>query len=252
VAIFDRLITETAQEGIYIVYLFREDAAGIYISLNQGVTTVRRAYGADAKEALRARAHDYFARLGPVEATVLTGPIDLGVGDSSSLGAFYEQGSIAAKFYERVSVPPDEVRAADLRAFLLLYQKLAGVELTVTTTTTSEEDEEGLGDEDLTSLREHKRIERNRKLAQRAKQIHGYTCQACGLSFETFYGPIGKNYIEAHHLTPLHRLKGQRVTLNPSKDFAVLCSNCHRMIHRSGLVDQVDKFKTLHVDRKEH
>ena len=48
-AVFDRLITNTARQGFYIVYLFRSDLSGVYLSLNQGVTSIRDIYGADAK-----------------------------------------------------------------------------------------------------------------------------------------------------------------------------------------------------------
>jgi hypothetical protein len=41
VAVFDRLITKTARQGFYIVYLFRGDLNGVYLSLNQGVTSIR-------------------------------------------------------------------------------------------------------------------------------------------------------------------------------------------------------------------
>jgi 5-methylcytosine-specific restriction enzyme A len=39
------------------------------------------------------------------------------------------------------------------------------------------------------------------------------------------------------------QLKGKRLALNPEHDFAVLCSNCHRMIHRSGYVSDVTAFR---------
>src|SRR5215510_4196516 len=39
VAVFDRLITNTARQGFYIVYLFRSDLSGVYLYLNQGVTS---------------------------------------------------------------------------------------------------------------------------------------------------------------------------------------------------------------------
>ena len=38
VAILDRSETTTVQRGIYVVYLFREDMSGVYLTLNQGVT----------------------------------------------------------------------------------------------------------------------------------------------------------------------------------------------------------------------
>lgn len=65
-AVYDRFVTESAQDGYYIVYLAREDFAGVYLSLNQGVTSARKQYGAGAKPALRVRAADFLARLGPL------------------------------------------------------------------------------------------------------------------------------------------------------------------------------------------
>ena len=84
-------------------------------------------------------------------------------------------------------------------------------------------------------------------MSEKAKCILGYKCEVCELDFSEKYGEIGKGYIEAHHLTPLHTLKGKKVSLNPETDFAVLCANCHRMIHRSEFVDDVEKFKAAHL-----
>jgi 5-methylcytosine-specific restriction protein A len=97
--------------------------------------------------------------------------------------------------------------------------------------------------EDATKLRLHKRIERNASLSKKVKKLQGDVCKVCGIKFEDIYGSIGKGYIEAHHLRPLASLKGQKVPMDPDKDFAVLCSNCHRMVHRSGCVDNIQKFK---------
>jgi 5-methylcytosine-specific restriction protein A len=52
VALFDRLITTSAQQGFYVVYLFRADLSGVYLSLNQGITIIRETYGTDAKKSL--------------------------------------------------------------------------------------------------------------------------------------------------------------------------------------------------------
>jgi 5-methylcytosine-specific restriction protein A len=35
VSVFDRLVTETAQRGFYVVYLFRGDGDAAYLSFNQ-------------------------------------------------------------------------------------------------------------------------------------------------------------------------------------------------------------------------
>ena len=64
-----------------------------------------------------------------------------------------------------------------------------------------------------------------------AIRIHGTICKACGFDFEKLYGRRGYKYIEVHHLVPLSKVKGG-VIVNPTYDMTVLCSNCHRMIHR--------------------
>jgi 5-methylcytosine-specific restriction protein A len=246
VAVFDRLVTDTAQNGYYVVYLVKEDSSGAYLSLNQGVTTAKNLYGADAKEALRARAVDFLARLGKLPDSYIVGPIDLSTKSSSSLGAYYEQGSICAKYYAKGDIPPDGILEMDLKEFMDLYFVLATKDL-LPSAETVEEDEENLDQEDLRVFREHKRIERNQKLALKAKKVHGYACQACDFSFEKQYGTIGRSFIEAHHLTPPYELKGQKVTLDPKTDFAVLCSNCHRMIHKSEFVSQVEDLRAKYV-----
>ena len=37
---------------------------------------------------------------------------------------------------------------------------------------------------------------------------------------------------EVDHMKPLAELKGEQHETNPKTDLAVLCANCHRMIHR--------------------
>jgi predicted HNH restriction endonuclease len=61
-------------------------------------------------------------------------------------------------------------------------------------------------------------------------------CVACDFNFYTAYGEIGKNFIEIHHLEPMHLkdIEGERITIEEAiKKVATVCSNCHRMIHRT-------------------
>jgi len=44
IAIFDKLITNSAQSGYYPVFLFKADMSGVYLSLNQGVTEIKETY----------------------------------------------------------------------------------------------------------------------------------------------------------------------------------------------------------------
>lgn len=94
--------------------------------------------------------------------------------------------------------------------------------------------------------RYHKHIERNSQAPEAAKKYHGYRCQACKIDFEERYGEIGRGFIEAHHLIPLSSLpENEKVTYVVENDFAVLCSNCHRMIHRSGNPADLEGFRKL-------
>jgi 5-methylcytosine-specific restriction protein A len=77
-----------------------------------------------------------------------------------------------------------------------------------------------------------KRIERNAALRAKALEVHGLDCMACGLNFHKTYGKWGEGFAEVHHLKPLHLASGAKVTTDPTSDLLVLCSNCHRMVHR--------------------
>lgn len=54
-------------------------------------------------------------------------------------------------------------------------------------------------------------------------------CAVCAFHFERTYGELGRDYIEVHHVLPLH-ISGPRET--KLEDLALLCANCHRMCHR--------------------
>lgn len=76
------------------------------------------------------------------------------------------------------------------------------------------------------------KYERNPKLRDAALDIHGYGCKVCGFDFEKTYGKLGHEFIEVHHIKPLHTVKGE-TPINPKTDLIPLCANCHRMIHRN-------------------
>lgn len=75
------------------------------------------------------------------------------------------------------------------------------------------------------------KYERSPHNRAQAIRIHGTKCMAYGFDFEKNYGELGKGYIEVHHVKPLASLEDE-VTVNPESDLIVLCSNCHRMIHK--------------------
>ncbi|MDW3715482.1 MULTISPECIES: HNH endonuclease [unclassified Pseudomonas] len=127
-------------------------------------------------------------------------------GDPSKLA------SVAAAIRNAIESPSPEV------------QELAGQdELGI------EEAEEG---KVLTRL--HRYRERNRALVEAKKKealkvLSCLQCEACGFDFEREYGPVGNGLIDIHHTRPLHTLKpGETTKLS---ELALLCANCHRVIH---------------------
>jgi hypothetical protein len=82
----------------------------------------------------------------------------------------------------------------------------------------------------------HKQRERNSSLIKEVKQkaLKKYgklECQCCGFDFEKKYGELGKEFIEAHHTKPLSELHEDGEETK-KEDIALVCSNCHRMLHR--------------------
>ncbi|WP_371514390.1 HNH endonuclease [Arenibacter sp. NBRC 103722] len=55
-------------------------------------------------------------------------------------------------------------------------------------------------------------------------------CEVCGFDFYLKYGELGKGFIECHHKTPLSELEPNTET--KLSDLALVCSNCHRMLHK--------------------
>ena len=250
VGIFNPMVTKSAQHGFYPVYLFREDFKGVYLSLNQAMTDAKKSHKAGAKKALRAEARRFRKLLAVGAHPSNEFDIDLAPSRPDNDTAFYEAGNICAVYYAAGAVPEEARLVEDLRWAIRIYDKLA-FDWAREHSHSEEEGEEddappGLDYEDATRFRTHKSIERRAGLIKKVKKLKGHLCEVCGIDFETLYGAIGAGYIEAHHLTPLASLKGTRVARDPVKDFAVLCANCHRMIHRSGLVGDILRFRKEH------
>lgn len=70
---------------------------------------------------------------------------------------------------------------------------------------------------------------RRRKIEAVLRAHGGLACEVCGFDFGNTYGEHGDGYIEVHHVVPLHASGETKTRL---ADLAMLCSNCHRMIHR--------------------
>lgn len=89
-------------------------------------------------------------------------------------------------------------------------------------------------------LAEHLKRERDPRVILVAKQEFARKnggrlfCEVCGFDFSRRYGARGEGYIEGHHKRPVSQMKLGDVTR--AKDIALVCANCHRILHRGPFV----------------
>jgi 5-methylcytosine-specific restriction protein B len=121
-SILDSRITNTTQDGVYPVYLFRADGSGFYLSLNQGTTNPIK-------------------NLGKKEAVKYTSSIALNIQNRYSmnnwnsdsidlrsdtlLGKSYEDPNIYCKFYPINEIPNSHDLISDLNELLKVYNLIA-------------------------------------------------------------------------------------------------------------------------------
>lgn len=105
-----------------------------------------------------------------------------------------------------------------------------------------------VGSEGARRRRVHYRRERNQWLIRQKRQAvfartGALRCQACGFDFKKVYGSLGEGFCEVHHLEQLSKARSERIT--SLGQLAVLCANCHRMVHRSDEMLTPVQLKTL-------
>lgn len=145
--------------------------------------------------------------------------------------------SLAHKFQKGTELPPSEFSGGTetnnyiiARGFNIQNKHRKRVALEPV----QEDDEEGFP-EGRKKYTQHRARERNPQIAKKAKALRlsktgDLRCDSCEFSFGRVYGPRGKGFIEAHHTIPISKLRNNSKTY--LKDIALVCSNCHRMLHR--------------------
>ena len=121
VSILNKNITSTTKTGLYIVYLFKKDMSGFYLTLDQGITYFADAYGKKKYESARKvvkyfQDHindDYFSKE----------MIKLGGTSKGTLGYGYEQTTILSKYYESNNFSEDEL-INDYKRMMQIYDEI--------------------------------------------------------------------------------------------------------------------------------
>ncbi|HEU5475660.1 MAG TPA: DUF3578 domain-containing protein [Actinophytocola sp.] len=135
IAILNTDVTNTAQEGLYVVYLYRGDLSRVYLSMNQGATQHQKnavkggLKGVKAERAALAELRS--------ESTLMRGKLDEGtlaglvasieLGSALFLPRGYEEGNVAAMEYDLSTLPGEAELRDDLSRFLALYDDCVAI-----------------------------------------------------------------------------------------------------------------------------
>lgn len=258
IGIFKKNITMSAQRGYYIVYIFRTDMSGVYLSLNMGWTQFAKEFGTkEAKQRILSTAIDCKNILDSVLEDFSLDPIQLK--PSSDMGEGYELGHICGKYYSKDNVPDDTVLIDDLRNLIGVYRELEGylrnIDIVHMTDPSigpiisqSRHDDEIYND--LLQLVAPKYIPNTPHppvppvktkggskykgdpgIGKACIISAGYKCEL-NTNHKTFVSKSSQEYyVEAHHIIPLSKQSNYKNSLDMPGNIMALCPNCHKMIH---------------------
>lgn len=271
ICIFDKSITESAQEGFYIVYLFHAEMKGVYLSLNQGWTQYENLSETPKEEIQQVSAHFR----GLIDTSSYKDKTIRLSNESKRLAKGYELGQICGKFYPKDAIPSDEELIADLKHMLMLYESLKSqvgplfIQNRLEKTFQLKEDATDQtfqheipyvnpiilpagpiqpGKRRQGSL--SNRYQRSAGVAKKCLVEANYRC-AVDRNHPTFIAHATKQmYVEAHHLVPIY---GQgdfkKASLDVYENILVLCPLCHRKFHHADFSERKPLLKRFYDER---
>jgi hypothetical protein len=123
-ALLDNRETSSTTHGVYVVYLFRQDMTGVYLTLNQGVTEPKERLGtAEAHSFLTRRATELRAQSKELPSAGFQLDEDIDLKADAGLGSSYEDSTAAYKLYQAGQLPSDTDLHADLEMVLQAYDR---------------------------------------------------------------------------------------------------------------------------------
>lgn len=132
IAIFDKCITESAQSGVYLVYLLNKDKKELFLTLNQGTTEITQYGIANSESRLtftgvagttNSKVLDKL-RENALHMQSIIGDIAFNTDDKMDCGASsYNAGAVCYKKYTLDNLPEDNKLYEDLKGFIAIYNR---------------------------------------------------------------------------------------------------------------------------------
>tara|TARA_B100000809_G_scaffold238290_1_gene258899 strand:- start:289 stop:1275 length:987 start_codon:yes stop_codon:yes gene_type:complete len=245
-----------ASQSYYPVYVFPINSKYVMFGLGQSFGEAKKRYGKGWEKNLEKHAELMRDKIPHYSEYFDSGKIEFSVEGGD---IYYESGYVYHRSYDVENMPEESELIKDLETMLEAYNELIekggrdiDADLRNQEDINSEEVEESKDWEsnEKLVLKEHKRYERkNSSAIKKLKEKLNYPpCVICGLNFEEEYGV---QYIEAHHIVPFSEMKKKGLTSRKisEKDIAMLCANCHRMIHKYKNMS-IDQLKKLYISRR--
>ena len=247
VGIFRTGVTESAENGYYIVLLFSEDMSRCYLSLNQGITAIEKMYTKQfARRKMLEAATEARKRLSCSPEAHL-GKIDLS--STGDLARAYEAAAIVSFEYFNKDLPIDSTFFSHLDELLahydLLYREFGanlhalfevseGEFQQVVLEKAAAQQSTDFEDLAVTFPKANlgtKAFVRSPTVAANAIRAAQFTCEIDSNHW-TFSSKAKKQrYVEAHHLIPISQQSLFEASLDIVANVVSLCATCHRMMH---------------------
>lgn len=263
VAVCHRSVAKSVKDGYFVVLLFRQDMEGCWLSLNQGFTQYKDAFGRDDLARRQARVGaKVLAGMVDVPSGFTLGSIDLGA--TTALGKGYESGAILSRFYGASQPLPDSEFGHDFLQLFEAYDKLvakagenpilllpdaeepfqaAVAEIAKRMTQPPEVPSGKLPPRGSHLSKSRKHWRRDPFMAAAALVNANYQCEL-DKSHTTFLSrATNQNFVEAHHLVPMAHQPNYQYSLDVPENIVALCPTCHRKIHH-GLSSERKKMAT--------
>ena len=156
--------------------------------------------------------------------------------------------SLATKYAMGIEHPPSDFNAVEAKNYFLAREYKVTDRRGNAPSTIVPEDDESTFPEGGKRFHWHRTSERNPTIAKKAKERRlaksgELQCDVCSFDFTDTYGQLGEGFIEAHHTVPVAMLQGPAKT--KLSEIALVCSNCHRMLHRGKRLLSVQELKEI-------
>ncbi|WP_051532688.1 MrcB family domain-containing protein [Fusobacterium perfoetens] len=277
IAIFDKDITQSAQEGYYLVYLFDEKINKVYLSLNQGWTFYKKEFGKKkGSENIKKVSDKLKRKLLILKDRSYKDLEEISLGEGN-LAKGYELGHICGVEYDLKTLPNENVLINDLINMLNIYLELKHLlyindfskiiesyilddklfitnedELNFQVQESSSEEMEISPKKKLTPrISENEKIwPRDPSISKGAIEKANFLCEFDNNHQSFISDTTKKQYMEAHHLIPLNYQDEFENSLDVIGNIVSLCPTCHKKIHYGIFREKEKMLEKLYFERK--